>query len=286
MRRCARSVRGDLVFSFVDTRILAVGIAQSYCWESPKPLEFGTSGQNWENIGWRVAVRFTELVNKIRPKDHIEILRPLLPERYAPLQPNGNGLQSVYLTELPRTLAEMLIGLIGDEMGEPPRHHLSHFHSSEETAGGDGWGCPSCPAVALAGSITGDAMADAIDAAEFLDIHVQQFARTVSFVADDCGSLIERAESPEAVPAQHETDGRYRPAEAARDHRAGQALAAKGEALAFAAVVEPGWTAKGPWRAISEARFAFASLAIAPFTNSARADAVSRGERSHGPSAR
>jgi hypothetical protein len=23
----------------------------------------------------------------VRPKDHIEVLRPLLPERYAPLQP-------------------------------------------------------------------------------------------------------------------------------------------------------------------------------------------------------
>jgi hypothetical protein len=32
---------GDLIFSFMDTRILAVGIAQSYCWESPKPEEFG-----------------------------------------------------------------------------------------------------------------------------------------------------------------------------------------------------------------------------------------------------
>jgi hypothetical protein len=30
---------GDLIFSFMDTRILAIGIAQSYCWESPKPLE-------------------------------------------------------------------------------------------------------------------------------------------------------------------------------------------------------------------------------------------------------
>lgn len=52
----------------------------------------------------------------MRPKDHIEILRPLLPERYAPLQANGNGLQSVYLTELPLALAEVLIGLIGDEV--------------------------------------------------------------------------------------------------------------------------------------------------------------------------
>jgi hypothetical protein len=29
---------GDLVFSFVDTRIRAIGVALSYCWESPKPL--------------------------------------------------------------------------------------------------------------------------------------------------------------------------------------------------------------------------------------------------------
>ncbi len=106
---------GDLIFSFMDTRILAIGIAQSYCWESPKPLEFGRAGQNWEDIGWRVSVRFTELTNKIRPKDHIEILRPLLPDRYSPLQPNGNGLQSVYLTDVPTGLAEVLIGLIGRE---------------------------------------------------------------------------------------------------------------------------------------------------------------------------
>jgi hypothetical protein len=107
---------GDLIFSFMDTRILAVGIAQSYCWESPKPLEFGKSGENWEGIGWRVRVHFTELANKVRPKDHIDILRPLLPDKYSPLQPNGNGLQSVYLAEVPTTLAEVLIGLIGQEV--------------------------------------------------------------------------------------------------------------------------------------------------------------------------
>jgi hypothetical protein len=88
MREVAPS---DLIFSFMNTRILAIGIAQSYCWESPKPLEFGNSGQNWENIGWRVKVNFTLLNNKVRPKDHIDILRPLLPDRYSPLQSTGNG---------------------------------------------------------------------------------------------------------------------------------------------------------------------------------------------------
>lgn len=107
---------GDLIFSFMDTRILAVGIAQSFCWESPKPLEFGAAGQNWENIGWKVMVRFTELSNKVRPKDHISVLLPFLPEKYSPLQRNGNGLQSVYLTAVPKALAEVLTGLIGQEV--------------------------------------------------------------------------------------------------------------------------------------------------------------------------
>jgi putative restriction endonuclease len=106
---------GDLIFSFVDTRIAALGIAKSYCWECPKPTEFGSAGQNWENVGWRVNVAFVPLLNKIRPKDHMRVLGPLLPNRYAPLQANGNGLQGIYLTELSQDFASVLSGLIGEE---------------------------------------------------------------------------------------------------------------------------------------------------------------------------
>src|SRR5277367_5538865 len=77
---------GDLIFSFRETRIFAVGIAESYCWESPKPEEFGRAGQNWENIGWKVQTNFTELTNKVRPKDHIDILRTLLPRPHVRLR--------------------------------------------------------------------------------------------------------------------------------------------------------------------------------------------------------
>ena len=44
MREVAPS---DVIFAFVDTFIAAIGVAQSYCWESPKPAEFGTTGQYW-----------------------------------------------------------------------------------------------------------------------------------------------------------------------------------------------------------------------------------------------
>jgi putative restriction endonuclease len=107
---------GDLIFSFVDTRIAAIGIAKSYCWECPKPTEFGSTGENWESIGWRVNVSFVPLLNKIRPKDHIEVLKTVLPQRYSPLQANGNGIQSIYLTELSSNFAEVLSGLIGEEV--------------------------------------------------------------------------------------------------------------------------------------------------------------------------
>jgi hypothetical protein len=106
---------GDIVFSFSDTVIAAIGIAQSYCWESPKPAEFGNTGEYWEDVGWKVLVQFTRLNRRVRPKEHIEVLRPLLPARYSPLQANGNGIQSVYLTELPPSLAETLAGLVGEE---------------------------------------------------------------------------------------------------------------------------------------------------------------------------
>ena len=106
---------GDVVFSFCDTRIAALGIVNGYCRESPKPEEFGTAGTNWSQIGWRVGVLWRRLTNAIRPKDHIAKLRPDLPNRYAPLTPAGNGLQSVYLTEITASLASTLFGLIGPE---------------------------------------------------------------------------------------------------------------------------------------------------------------------------
>ena len=107
---------GNLILSFVDARLVAIGIAQSYCWESPKRSEFGTAGQNWEDVGWRARVAFTRLLHRVRPKDHIDALRPLLPVKYSPLQVNGNGLQSIYLAEIPERFAEVLFGLISTEV--------------------------------------------------------------------------------------------------------------------------------------------------------------------------
>jgi hypothetical protein len=85
---------GDIVFSFFDTRIQGIGIVTVRADTAPKP-EFGPAGQsnNWSQEGCLVGVEYTKLDTPFRPKDHIELIRPLLPSKYTPLQNNGSGLQ-------------------------------------------------------------------------------------------------------------------------------------------------------------------------------------------------
>lgn len=122
---------GDVVFSFADTFIRAVGIARAYAYEAPKPLEFGQAGAYWDNIGWRVDVQFTELHLPVRPADHMQVLAPFLPNRYSPLQTNGHGIQSVYLTHISEAFAAALIDLLGAET----RSVIKGYRASEAAPG-------------------------------------------------------------------------------------------------------------------------------------------------------
>jgi putative restriction endonuclease len=103
---------GDIVFSFRDTRIQAVGIATGAAQTAPKP-DFGTAGLNWSNEGWFVPVYYCAFDAPIRPKDHIQVLQPFLPSKYSPLRASGDGLQSIYLAEVPGPMADALAALIG-----------------------------------------------------------------------------------------------------------------------------------------------------------------------------
>jgi hypothetical protein len=103
---------GDIVFSYCDTLVKAVGIVTGPAQAGPKP-DFGAAGANWSREGWFVPVDYCAVSEPIRPKDHIGVLRPFLPARYSPLQVTGDGLQSVYLAEVPDSLAQALIALMG-----------------------------------------------------------------------------------------------------------------------------------------------------------------------------
>ena len=101
---------GDLVFSFCDTQIKAIGVVQVPAVTSPKP-DFRNAGSNWSDVGWYVEVEFDELPNPIKPKDFMSQIIPHLPEKYSPLQQNGKGLQGIYLTEISSDFGNLLIDL-------------------------------------------------------------------------------------------------------------------------------------------------------------------------------
>lgn len=106
--------QGDVVFSFCDTRIKAIGVASACAVSAVKP-DFGNAGEAWSNEGWLVQVEFKEIAKPIRPKDHMDVLAQHLPSKYSPLQCNGKGMQSLYLAGIEPPFADALIGLIGSE---------------------------------------------------------------------------------------------------------------------------------------------------------------------------
>ena len=123
---------GDLIFSFADTFIKAIGVATSRGYSSPKPKVFGQTGEYWSDEGWKVDVEFTYVDKPIRPKDHMKLISPLLPEKYSPLQQSGDGLQGVYLASIPDELGGLLIALSGDPEISAPVVDLSQLAFNEE----------------------------------------------------------------------------------------------------------------------------------------------------------
>jgi hypothetical protein len=122
---------GDLVFSYANGYLIAVGVAMSPAQESSKPKDFGNVGEVWSNDGWKVDVDFTKAENPISPKNHLGAIASLLPDRYSPLQPNGHGNQ-VYLTSISTELGQVLLGLLGNPDLSWPVVSLSDLSFEQE----------------------------------------------------------------------------------------------------------------------------------------------------------
>ena len=116
---------GDIVFSFKDTLIKQIGVATDYCFEAPKPDEFGNTGPNWNHVGWKVPVKWNPVVDEVHPSNHIDKLGRFLPSKYSPLSAKGYGFQAVYLTSVPTNLAMELSQIIGPPLELLIKDHLA-----------------------------------------------------------------------------------------------------------------------------------------------------------------
>lgn len=104
---------GDLIFSYASSRLVSLGVIKSCARTAAIPEDHITSN-SWSNEGWKVDVEYNELTNKISPTEHFNSIKPLLPEKYGPLNSSGQGNQA-YLFAIPHALCELLVSLIGAE---------------------------------------------------------------------------------------------------------------------------------------------------------------------------
>ncbi|MEJ2137044.1 MAG: hypothetical protein P8X86_17595 [Desulfofustis sp.] len=81
----ARVAPGDIVFSFFGSEIPYLGIIKSPGFSQDRPETFDRVGETWEVDGWMVNVDYRRVANVIKPKDHMNQLAPLLPEKHSPL---------------------------------------------------------------------------------------------------------------------------------------------------------------------------------------------------------
>jgi putative restriction endonuclease len=101
---------GDLVFSFKDTFISAIGVVQKKAEPMIKP-DFGSQGENWADLGWCVETEYLELERPFKPSDYMPLIEPLLPEKYSPLQSGSGRGNQIYLTSIPPLLGDLLFQL-------------------------------------------------------------------------------------------------------------------------------------------------------------------------------
>ncbi|AWV08630.1 HNH endonuclease [Marilutibacter maris] len=106
---------GDIVFSYANGQIGAIGQVIETVSASPKPSEFGHVGDYWSDEGWLVSVYFNDAPKPLRPKAHIERIAPLLPTKYSPIQKTGDGNQGCYLAGISDALGHILLALLGVE---------------------------------------------------------------------------------------------------------------------------------------------------------------------------
>jgi HNH endonuclease len=113
----ARALPGDVVFSYADGQIGAVGVVIERVRTAPTPEEVGKKAGQWQtDAGWLLPVRFEALEQPLLPKDHITQLAPLLPGKHSPIRATGDGNQGVYLAEVPPKMAAFLRALLGGQL--------------------------------------------------------------------------------------------------------------------------------------------------------------------------
>jgi hypothetical protein len=102
---------GDVIISYADTKVRAIGIAKGACTEAPIPEDYNAESDYWDAVGWQVPIEWAALSSPISPKLHLGRIGPLLPIKYSPLRPTGDGNQGRYLSSISEDLGLVILDI-------------------------------------------------------------------------------------------------------------------------------------------------------------------------------
>jgi putative restriction endonuclease len=112
------ATRGDVVLSYANAVITYAGVISDDAISAPKPHEFGSTGLNWSDEGWRLPVVWKKLELSVSPKSLFGELQPLLPTKYSPLTKSGHGAQKAYFSEIATGVIDIVLNASGTTLQE------------------------------------------------------------------------------------------------------------------------------------------------------------------------
>jgi len=108
---------GDVIFSFAQGEIGAIGVVMGAAREAAKPTEFESIAEHADSqSGWMVPVRFTALTAPLRTEAHMGDLTAVLPRKYAPILSSGASNQHMVLAAVPPSMVTTLTGLLDGQV--------------------------------------------------------------------------------------------------------------------------------------------------------------------------
>lgn len=109
---------GEVVFVHAAGRIGMLGLVAGVPFAARAVGAGRQRGARRRAEGWRLPVYFEELLQPLRPKDHLAAFRAVLPARHAPLRASGDANATVYLTRIDEEFAALLRRLLGGQVEE------------------------------------------------------------------------------------------------------------------------------------------------------------------------
>lgn len=108
----ARAIPGDVVFSFAQERIGALGVVT----ERARTASAPDARRAKSAAGWLLPVRFETLAQPLTPAAHLSKLGAVLPAKHAPLRVGAGRAAAPYLAAVPPRMAAVLHDLLAGQL--------------------------------------------------------------------------------------------------------------------------------------------------------------------------